>query len=514
MLFEGLNLTVNAHQKVALIGNNGTGKSTLLQVTAGLLPPTTGQVIASAVPFYLPQHTGQLDGLTVAQALGVADKLAALQAILAGQVTDANLAALAEDWTIEERLQEALRHWNVAELDLAQPLAALSGGQKTRLLLAAVAIHQPELILLDEPSNHLDAAGRRQLYAFVEATKSTLLVVSHDRQLLQQLGPVAELSPRGLTLYGGDYAFYAAQKQVASTALHQEVKSKEKALRKAKETEREALERKQKLDARSKKNQGKAGLPPIVLGMRRNGAENSGARLKGQHAEKVGALAQELGELRQALPDLDKMTFGFAHSGLHQGKVLLEANDLNYAYGPRPLWQPALSFQLRSGERVALHGPNGAGKTTLIRLLLGQLMPQTGTLYRADFQAVYSDQDYSLLHKQLTVYEQAQQFNTTALLEHEVKIRLARFLFSKDEWTKPCGALSGGEQLRLLLCCLTLRSQAPDLIVLDEPTNNLDLQNLDILAAALTSYQGTLVVVSHDASFLTQIGVQRALELA
>jgi ATPase subunit of ABC transporter with duplicated ATPase domains len=513
VLFDGLNLAVNDHQKIALIGNNGAGKSTLLRLVAGLLPPASGRITTSAPPYYVPQHFGQFDALTVAQALGISEKLTALHEILDGQATDANLTALDDDWTIEERSQEALQHWGLPELALTQPLAALSGGQKTRVFLAGIAIHQPGLVLLDEPSNHLDTAGRQLLYDFIQATTSTLLVVSHDRKLLNLLDSVAELSRRGITLYGGNYDFYAEQKQVASMALHHDVKSKEKALRKARETEREALERKQKQDARGKKSQDKAGLPTIVLGMMRNSAENSGARLKNQHAEKVGTISQDLSELRKELPDLDKMKFGFDNSALHKGKILFTANGLNYSYGPRLLWYPALNFQLHSGERVALRGLNGSGKTTLIRLILGELVQQAGTLYRADVQAVYIDQDYSLINDQLTVYEQAQQFNQTALQEHEVKIRLNRFLFTKEDWDKPCHALSGGEKMRLLLCALTIRSQAPDLIILDEPTNNLDIQNLEILTAALNDYQGTLLVVSHDACFLEQIRVEQTIHL-
>jgi len=514
VLFDGLNLAVNDHQKIALIGNNGAGKSTLLQIMAGLLAPSSGHVSASSAPYYVPQHFGQFDDLTVAQALRIDAKMAALAEILDGRATDANLAVLDDDWTLEERSQEALLHWGLAGLPLTQRLASLSGGQKTKVFLAGLAIHRPEIVLLDEPSNHLDTAGRQLLYDFIKASTGTLLVVSHDRKLLNLLPAVCELSRRGLTLYGGNYEFYAEQKQVASHALHQDLKSREKALRKARETEREALERKQKQGARGKKSQDKAGLPAIVLGMMRNSAENSSSRLKGIHAEKVGALAQELSELRKELPDTDKMKFSFDQSALHKGKVLFEATGLNYGYGLGLLWPEDLSFRLHSGERVALHGPNGSGKTTLIKLLLGELPPTRGTLHRAAGAAVFIDQDYSLLRPQLSVVEQVQQFNAAGLQEHEVKIRLARFLFAKDDWAKPCRALSGGEKLRLLLCCLMISQQAPDLIVLDEPTNNLDIQNLEILTAALHDYHGTLVVVSHDEYFLQQLQVERALRLA
>jgi ATPase subunit of ABC transporter with duplicated ATPase domains len=513
LLFDNLNLSVTKHEKVALIGNNGVGKSTLLRILAGMLPPADGLVRIDSTPYYVPQIFGQFNDLTIAQALGVADTLQALHGILAGELTEANLALLNEDWTIEERCAEALQAWGLAELDLRQGMAALSGGQKTRVFLAGIAIHQPDLILLDEPSNHLDTAGRELLYHFLRTTSATLLVVSHDRTLLNLLDSVYELSKRGITVYGGNYDFYQEQKRIESTALNEDVRGKEKALRKAREVERETAERQHKLDARGKKKQEKAGVPTIMLNTLRNNAEKSTSRLKGVHAEKIGAISQELHALRQELPDVDKIKFGFDHSALHKGKILVKATGINYGYGPQLLWPEPLSFQLTSGERIALKGLNGSGKTTLIRLIIGTAEPQAGTLYRAATKVVYVDQEYSLIDNQLSVYEQAQRFNQSGLQEHEVKIRLNRFLFTRHDWDKSGSALSGGEKMRLMLCCLTIGHQAPDLILLDEPTNNLDLQNIGILTAALNDYQGTLLVVSHDPVFLEQISIQRTIKL-
>ena len=513
LLFDNIHLTLSRQNKVALIGNNGMGKSTLLKIIAGILPPAGGSVKTDAKPYYIPQHFGQYNNLTVAQALGIEDKLNALHAILDGQVTEANMALLDEDWTLEERCQEALAYWKLNALVLKQPMGTLSGGQKTKVFLAGISIHQPDLVLMDEPSNHLDTAGRQLLYEFVQTSNKTLIVVSHDRALLNLLDTVCELSKRGIAVYGGNYEFYQEQKAIEANALNEDVKSKEKALRKAKEIERETAERKQRLDARGKKKQEKAGVPTIAMNTLRNNAEKSTARLKGMHAEKIESIAQELNDLRNELPDVDQMKFGFDHSRLHKGKVLITAKSINYGYGHPLLWQQPVDFQITSGERIALKGLNGSGKTTLIRLLLGEIEPQVGTIYRADNKAVYIDQDYSLIDNRLNVYEQAQRFNDAALQEHEVKIRLARFLFTKDDWGKSCAVLSGGEKMRLMLCCLTIRNQAPDLIILDEPTNNLDIQNIEILTAAINNYQGTLIIVSHDQYFLEQVHVGRVIAL-
>jgi ATPase subunit of ABC transporter with duplicated ATPase domains len=181
--------------------------------------------------------------------------------------------------------------------------------------------------------------------------------------------------------------------------------------------------------------------------------------------------------------------------------------------GGQPLWQQPLDMEIRSGIRIAVKGHNGCGKTTLLRMLLGQLQPATGTIERADLKAVYIDQDYSFIQPASSVYEQAQGYNDSGLQEHEIKSRLSRFLFTKEDWNKPGSALSGGERMRLLLCMMTISSRPPDMIILDEPTNNLDIQNIDILTAAMEAYAGTLVIVSHDAWFTEQVKADQLLVL-
>lgn len=513
LLFSNINLTVNAHEKTALIGHNGVGKSTLLKIIAGDLHPTDGLISVESEPYYVPQIFGQFNHLSIAQALRIEDKLNALKAILDGDASEENFSSLQDDWTIENRCNEALDHWQLHGLDLSQKMDALSGGQKTKVFLAGIAIHQPALVLLDEPSNHLDHTSRQLLYDFVLNTKSTLVIISHDRKLLNLLDSICELNKHGIKVYGGNYDFYKEQKQTENNALKHDIQSREKELRKAKEKERETLERQKKLDSRAKKNLGKAGLPKIVANTWKNSAERSTAKIAGVHTEKIGGLSQDLQELRSLSPDVDKMRFCFDNSALYKGKVLFSATDMNFGYNNKLLWSDNLNFQFASGERIALKGPNGSGKTTLIKLILGDMAPQTGTIHRTDNSAIYIDQDYSLLDGKLSVYEQAQQFNTSALHEHDVKIRLNRFLFAKDDWDKPCRALSGGERMRLLLCCLTIHHKSPDIIILDEPTNNLDIQNMEILTTAINEYQGTLLVVSHDETFLEQINIERKIEL-
>jgi ATPase subunit of ABC transporter with duplicated ATPase domains len=513
LLFEQIDLTIKNQDKIALIGNNGVGKSTLLRIAAGILKPSGGAVVADSTPYYVPQHYGQYNDHTIAEALGVADKLRALHEILSGNVTAHNLDALADDWSIEERCNEALSVWQLSGLDLSAKMTTLSGGQKTRVLLAGISMHKPGIILLDEPTNHLDTTAREVLYEYVKHANSTLLVVSHDKTLLNILSTVAELSKDGIRLYGGNYDFYTAQKQIESNALHEDIRDREKQLRKAREAERESMERQQRLNARGKQKQQQAGIPTIAMNTLRNNAEKSTARLKDVHTEKIGGIAEKMSALRDSLPDKDKMKLALDSSALHKGKILVTTHDINFGYGDTMLWPQPLSFQLVSGDRIVIRGQNGSGKTTLVKLLLGTLDPTSGSVARAECNAIYIDQDYSLVDNSLTVYQQAQQYNEGNIEEHELKSRLTHFLFTKAYWDKPCSNLSGGEKMRLILCCLTLKTGAPDMIILDEPTNNLDIQNIDILTDAIQAYAGTLVIISHDQHFLQQLGVENSIDL-
>ncbi|MBM4159079.1 MAG: ABC-F family ATP-binding cassette domain-containing protein [Ignavibacteria bacterium] len=513
LLFRDINLTVNKHDKIALIGNNGIGKSTLLKILARELQPSSGQLSVDTEPYYVPQIFGQFNHLTIAQALRIENKLNALEEILNGNTSEENFNLLNDDWTIENRYSEALNYWQLNDLDLTQKIETLSGGQNTKVFLAGIFIHQPELVLLDEPSNHLDISGRQLLYNFIQSTKSTLIVVTHDRKLLNLLDTVCELNKHGIKVYGGNYDFYTEQRQIENNALNQDIQSKKKELRKAKEVEQETLERQQKKNARGKHKQKKSGLARILMNTYRNKAENSTAKSKSVHSKKIDDITLELQKLRSSLPDIDKMKFDFDNSSLHKGKILFSATNINFSYDTQPLWKENLNFQITSGERIALKGDNGSGKTTLIKLILGGLEPQTGTIYRAENKSVYIDQDYSLLDNKLKVYEQAQQVNISALQEHEIKIRLSRFLFTRDFWDKSCTDLSGGERMRLMLCCLIISKQSPDIIIFDEPTNNLDIQNVEILTAAINEYQGTIIVVSHDETFLEEINIKRTIEL-
>lgn len=513
-LLHDIDLHVSYGEKVALVGDNGTGKSTLLQLAAGLLHPLAGEVRTEGTPYVVPQHFGQYDAVTVAGALGIDRRLDALHAILGGALAEPHYADLGDDWEVESRARAALDTWGLGHVGFDRPMAELSGGEKTRVFLSGIAVHDPAVILLDEPSNHLDSAAREQLYALIRASRSAMLVVSHDRALLDLIDTTCELERGGITRYGGNYAFYREQRAIRMAALEARIGEREKKLRAAHRTVREVAERKQRQDARGSGKAVREGLPRIMMNTVRNRAEASGARLGEVHEARIGALAGELRQARGELPAGRDLKVRLDDTVLHRGKVLVEARGMNFAYGDHPLWPEPLSLLVRSGDRVAVSGPNGSGKTTLLRLVGGGLEPSSGILERAPFTTLYVDQEYSLIDGRLTVLGQAERFNARHLPGHELKTELHRCLFPAGVWDRPCAALSGGEKMRLLFCCLVIGDAAPDVFILDEPTNNLDLRSLGVITSALRAYRGTVVVVSHDRRFVDEIGADREIALS
>lgn len=550
VLFSDLNFAISKGQKLGLVGNNGCGKSTLLQIIAGQLSPSSGVIVRPDELYYIPQHFGQYDSLTIAQALRIERKQQALHAILSGDASNENFVVLDDDWNIEERSIATLDLWGLGQFTLSYPMNLLSGGEKTRVFLAGMDIHHPPVILMDEPTNHLDSSGRQRLYDWVEKCRSTLLVVSHDRTLLNLLPEICELEKHQINYYGGNYEFYKEQKTLMQEALQQRIEEKEKALRIALKVARETAERRDKQNVRGEKNHIKKGVPRIVLNALQGKSEKSTSKLNSTHQEKAEKLTDERNQLRSSLSPTATLKTDFNSSSLHTGKILVTAKEINFGYHPnsinshiqmnneanladtgnhpspdsndiqdnsdfkQQLWQTPISFQLKSGDRLRIEGANGSGKTTLLKLITGQLRPQEGNLTRMEFTYVYLNQEYSIIDNRNSILEQAYAFNNRNLPEHEIKTILNRYLFPASEWDKSCRKLSGGEKMRLAFCCLMISNNTPDMFILDEPTNNLDIQSIEIITATIKNYTGTVIVISHDDYFIQEIGIEQRILLS
>ena len=500
-----------------LLGHNGAGKTTLMRLMHGLLWPAKGRIVWHTSE---GEETSPIAGRAVS-ALVSPDQQENYQR-QRWYITGRELLLTAfEDTPLLYTNTSEQRHAQVE--DMARRLRALdlldrmvpevSQGQLRLLLLGRALVRQPDLLLLDEPTNHLDTSARERFYDFIRRTSATALIISHDRTLLNLLPAICELSRNKLTYYGGSYDFYKEQKKIHQNALLQQLEEKEKAFRLARKTAREVEERKAKQNVRGEKAALKKGIPRIMMGNLKNHAENSTGKLNNIHIQKSEKIRQEVMDIRNSLSQTDKLKTDFNASALHTGKILVTAQNINFHYpdSNTNLWTVPLSFQLRSGNRFCIKGDNGSGKTTLLRLITGELTPTGGTIERADFTYVYLDQEYSLIQNEYTVSEQAEAFNLRHLPEHEIKTVLNRYLFPQDVWNKPCGKLSGGEKMRLAFCCLMIADNTPDLFILDEPTNNLDIESIEIITATIRNYQGTVLAVSHDRDFLKETGIEQEI---
>ncbi len=511
-LFKNLNLSLQGNEKAGILGKNGIGKSIFLKILSKIKTPENGVVESSSEPFYVPQHFGQYNDLKIGEALQINDKLDAISEITSGNVSNEYLSLLNEDWNIEEKCREAFSLWKINHLSMNQKMNSISGGEKTKVFLAGIFIHKPEIALLDEPTNHLDTKSRNILYEYVSENKNILLIVSHDRVLLDMLNPIFELTENKFITYGGNYTFYRDIKEQHLQMLFKNLREKEKELKTAKKTARKAIERKNRMDSRGEKKH-KGNIPPVLMHQLKNKAEKSTSKLRELHSDKLKSIQDEISESRKDIPYNDQIKMNFDNTTLYTGKVLVKADKINFRYGYQNLWKDDFSLEIRSGDRLIIDGDNGCGKTTLIKLILGELSPGAGSIELANLNGVYIDQDYTLIKDHYSIYEQAEQYNDGSMPEHEIKIRLSRFLFDRSTWSKPCSSLSGGEKMRLAICSLMIRQHAPDLFALDEPTNNLDIPNIEILTSAIGNYKGTLIVISHDKKFIEDIGINRKIQI-
>lgn len=515
ILFQNISFSISSGEKCAIIGNNGIGKSTLLKIISGLIAPASGSVSCDDTPYMIPQHFGQFNDTTVGEALGVASKIHALSAILDGCGTEEDFTLLNDEWDIQERISDAFAHWDIDYVTPDMMMSSLSGGEKTKVFLAGLDIHHPSIVLMDEPTNHLDTKGRTLLYEFIHRTNSTIIVVSHDRTLLNMLSATYEMSPAGMRFYPMSYREYKETVDAAVAAKVARLQNQQKELAKAERLAHKTMERQQKHASRGEKQSAKQCVARIAMGNLRNRSEASTSRLNKAQQEKLQDMHQELNEIRKSISESTTMKINIGNSNLPDRKRLVEATDVTYRYDGREcLWQDApLNLSIYSGERIWLQGDNGSGKSTLLKLVTGILRPADGEIWRSyPLNILYLDQGYSCIDGEKTVYGLLEACNTNKP-EHELKMLLNRFQFPAPTWDKKCASLSGGERMKLALCRLLILDNVPDMIIADEPTNNIDISSMDILAETLKSYKGTLLIVSHDEQFVHDVEFERILRI-
>jgi len=505
---------VLGRSRTGLVAPNGAGKSTLLKLLAGELVPSAGHIEVQGTLAYLPQHVALERQATVAQALGIAERLRALEAILAGSANEADFDCVGGGWDLRERAAATLARLGLGEVPLDRPLASFSGGEAMWIALAAKLLQRPDVLLLDEPSNHLDRDARRRLHALLAEWPGCLLVASHDRELLAGMDQIAELRPSSLQLYGGGWDFYRDAAQTAQAAAEQRVRQLRGDVRRQRRDRQQAHERAERRAGNAARGLADAGLPRIVAGNRERAAQVAAGKADDVHAQRLGQAQAQLREAAQALDETAAVDFDLPATRVPGDRVLFHGQGLQVRQGGRALFPPpGLSLTLRGPVRIALEGANGAGKTTLLQLLAGERQPEAGEVRRAPVRVAWLTQHLDLLDPARTVAGNLAAFAPALPASARAQL-LARLQFRGARQALPVRALSGGERLRATLACVLHAEPAPQLLLLDEPTNNLDLAAITQLEQALQAYQGALVVVSHDREFLQALGLTRRLQLA
>ncbi|MGW2335171.1 ABC-F family ATP-binding cassette domain-containing protein [Streptomyces sp. NPDC001685] len=503
-VFEGLDVAFGPG-RTGLVGVNGSGKSTLLKLVAGELVPSDGAVRVAGEIGYLPQNVTLDTALRVDQALGIDVKRAALHAIEAGDVAEEHFETVGDDWDVEERALATLGELGLGHVALDRTIGEVSGGESVLLRLASLLLRRPDVLLLDEPTNNLDLYARRRLYSAVESWPGVMVVVSHDRELLDLVDQIADLRSGTIRWYGGNYSAYEVALATEQEAAERMVRVAEADLKKQK---RELIDAQVKLARRKRYGQkmwDNKREPKIVMGARKRAAQESAGKHRIMHEEKLAEARERLDDAVDAVRDDDEIRVELPYTAVPPGRGVLALRELEVRYGARV---PG-GLDVHGPERIALVGRNGSGKTTLLRTIAGELAPVAGEV-TAHVPLRFLPQRLDVLDDSVSVVANVARFAPGAG-NNRIRAQLARFLFRGARADQLAATLSGGERFRAALAALMLAEPAPQLLMLDEPTNNLDMASVRQLTSALESYEGALIVASHDLPFLESIGITRWL---
>lgn len=491
-LFSQVQLTLRSPDRVALVGPNGAGKSTLLKVLAGQMAPSQGSVEWYGSVYYVPQ----------VDTLALPDPMPSVLEFVAGQREDW--------WVVQQTLEETLS----TGLDWSLPLDCLSGGERLKLHLAIALAAQPDGLLLDEPTNHLDLATLEVLRRAIAQFPGAVLLVSHNPLFLDQtVSQVWELQPTGLQRYSGTYSDYRAQKATEHQAALRTHETARKELQRATTS---ALKEQQRAAQASRQGQQqflKGSMDRCMRGGFANWASGSSGRASQRHAAAVTEAQQQVASTKVFVPKATSVQLQ-AVSPKRRQLLHLEGGRLHV--GDRLLLRD-LRLQCQTGDRLMLSGANGTGKSTLVQALRSRFAGEPALELQAEIltvspaaSVVYLDQHYGFVDRQKTLLENLQGVNPS-LSYQQVRQQLGHFLFWGDRVHQRGGDLSGGELARLAIAMISVA--AIDLLILDEPTNNLDAETVDQMVESLNRFGGALWVISHNLDFLCRLRLTQVLHL-
>ena len=507
-LFQNFYFNIG-HEKVGLIGKNGIGKSTLLKIITKEMEPHSGTITTNGKIAYLPQKLNNFSGQNIASILNIELKLNALNKAELGLATENDLNIIQDDWDFKNEVNTVLMLLHIEYLNLNRLAETLSGGELTRILFARLLLEKPDFLVLDEPTNNLDSDSKRQIFNFLDSYNKGMLIVSHDRELLNKMDKIIEISNLGLKTYGGNFDFYLNECKIEDEAAAHKLQNAEEKFKKQKKLAKEIHDKQFHKLALGKKIEMRGGLSALEIGYKKRAAENSAAKIKNVHEEKTEKYLQQIETEKENIREKYNINIDIEESKIPANKEMVICKNVNHKFidSNEFLWKKNINIEIIGNKRVSILGKNGSGKTTLIHLITKQLLATIGEVKIGTSHVVVLDQNCSLLHEELTILENMQKFAPNNMKEHEVRIRAGRFLFYGDDVFKKVKCLSGGERLRVALACLLATGNAPDIFILDEPTNNLDLNSIEVLTNSLNKFQGTLIVISHDQYFLNDIKI-------
>ena len=555
-LFTDLSAVFSA-PLTGLIGDNGAGKTTLFRLILGDINPSQGIISTPPHIAYLPQDLGLSGHQHLADIFGITKILQALDALESGEYSPSLYDTRGDAWDIEERTLVALAEHGfgpaLTTTDtqarrnlLMRPLSTFSGGQTVTAALTALLYSDPEFILLDEPTNNLDSAAKAQLFTTLEALPCPALIISHDRDLLERVNVIAELHAdrQGLAhlrLFEGNYSTYRQALETEQQAAQRRVSEAKNQVRLA---HREWVQA-QEIISKNMSHVWKDDQPDTILDLAKDASRQAAAKLRGLRIGKQEQAQEAYQKAQEQVRTQEKIYAELSQQPLPAGRKVLELHRVDTQQVSRetftvqqlpkvdyPHFSPAEadseSQQGTSAERpehLILSGPehlritgaNGSGKTTLIEAIAhageADYLSPVEPAYRVDYciEGAYIPQRISL-NPQLTLLQSVQRANP-GVSEQHLRDQLARLLFRRESVHHKTGELSGGERFRAAVAQVLLADSVPQLLILDEPTNNLDISSVDWLVQALEAYTGALIVVSHDEDFCRRIRIDRTLAL-